>query len=178
MPSSGPTFRRAVPPDRDAFLKHVAACRAALTAARAGGDERTILHAAGALGSALFMEPGCEAEAAALLEEALALARKRGDRAREIDGLLGLATAVQYLGERTRSIALFEEGLRLCAETGIGEKEHFLQHHLGRCLVEVGRRAEARAAFERALVLREALPTPQLAASTRAALAELAEMGQ
>ncbi|MBS0469872.1 MAG: tetratricopeptide repeat protein [Proteobacteria bacterium] len=173
---SGPTFRRAVPPDRDAFLNHIAAGRAALAAARASGDERAILHAAGALGSALFMEPGSEAEAATLLEEALALSRKRGDRATEIDGLLGLATAIQYLGERTRAIALFEEGLRLCAESGIRDKEHFLLHHLGRCLVEVGRRGDARSAFERALVLREAMP--QFAASTRAALAELAEMGQ
>lgn len=174
----GPTFRRAVPPDRDAFLKYIETQRAALAAARAGGDEGAILNAAGTLGSALFMEPGCEGEAAILLEEALALSRKRGDRAREIDGLLGLGTAVQYLGERARAVALFEDGLRLCAETGIRGQENFLLHHLGRCLVEMGRLDEARAAFEAALALREAMGVPRFIESTKGALAELAEMRQ
>ncbi|MEI9991805.1 MAG: tetratricopeptide repeat protein [Rhizomicrobium sp.] len=135
-----------------------------------------LIEAAGELGSALFMQEGREAEAAALLEEALALSRAQGDRATEIDGLLGLATARQYLGERDAAVALFEEGLRLCAETGFREQENFLLHHLGRCLVEMGRRDEARAAFEKALVLRRAIGNERFFASTQAALDDLAKM--
>jgi len=166
-----------VPPDREAFLRYVETRRAALAEVRAKGvGGMALIEAAGELGSALFMEPGCEAEAAVLLEEALALSRKRGDRATEIDGLLGLATARQYLGERDAAMAMFEEGLRQCAQTGIREQENFLLHHMGRCLVEMGRIAEAKAAFEKALVLRQAIGNPRFIASTEGALEELAKL--
>lgn len=178
MSDHGPFFRRAVPPDREAFLNFIETERAALAAARAGGDAFAILNAAGTLGSALFMEPGAEGEAAMLLEEALGLSRKRGDRAAEIDGLLGLATARQYLGARDEAVRLFEEGLALCDATGIRAQEHFLLHHLGRCLAEMGRIQEARTAFARALVIREELGLPRFVDSTRAALADVAKMGQ
>jgi tetratricopeptide (TPR) repeat protein len=173
---SGPFFRRAVPPDRGAFLSYVETRRAALAQVRANGDERALIDAAGELGSVLFMLEGREAESAALLEEALALSRKHGDRATEIDGLLGLATARQYLGEREAAMALFEDGLALVAQTGIAAQENFLLHHMGRCLVEMGRIDEARDAFEKALVLRLAIGNPRFIASTQGALEELARM--
>jgi tetratricopeptide (TPR) repeat protein len=172
----GPFFRRAVPPDQEAFLNHIEKQRAALAESRAGSDEAALIDAAGTLGSALFMQPGSEAEAAALLEEALALSRERGDRATEIDGLLGLATARQYLGERALAVTLFQEGLRLCGETGIRTQENFLLHHLGRCYVEMGRIAEAKAAFATALELRKALGNRRFIDSTQAALADIAKM--
>ena len=173
----GPFFRRAVPPDREAFLTYIEERRAALARVRASAaGGMALINAAGELGSALFMQEGSEAEAAALLEEALALSRKQGDRATEIDGLLGLATARQYLGERDAAIAMFEEGLRLCAETGIRGQENFLLHHMGRCLVEMGRIDEARAAFEKTLVLRKAIGNPRFIASTQGALDDLAKM--
>ncbi len=172
-----PFFRRAVPPDQDGFLRHIAAQREALAAARAGGGgERALIEAAGTLGSALFQQAGSEAEAAALLDEALALSRQLGDRATEIDGLLGLGTALQYLGERARAVALFHEGLALCEAAGLGAQEHFLLHHLGRCLVEMGRITEARAAFERALELRKPLGHRRFIDSTQGALDDIAKL--
>lgn len=168
-------FRRAVPPDREAFLTHIETRRAALTTAR-GGDEAALIDALGELGSALFMEPGCEAEAATLLEEALALSRARGDKATEIDGLLGLGTARQYLGERELAERLFREGLLLCDETGLRAQEDFLLHHLGRCLVEMGHTQEAREVFEKALALRQALGNQRFIDSTQGALDEIAKM--
>lgn len=171
----GPFFRRAVPSDRAAFLNAIEAARATLPQARANGSDAALIMAAGTLGSLLFQEPGCEAEAATLLEEALALARKTGDRLTEIDGLLGLGTAIQYLGRREEAIARFEEGLRLVAATGIRAQEHFLLHHMGRCLVEMGRIAYARAAFEQALAIRKTLGHPRFIASTEGALADIAE---
>ena len=173
----GPFFRRAVPPDREAFFQYVEKCRTALAKVRAEGDgSMALIEAAGELGSVLFMQEGSEAEAAALLEEALALSRKLGDKATEIDGLLGLATARQYLGERDAALAMFQEGLRLCAETGFREQENFLLHHMGRCLVEMGRTQEAKAAFEKTLALRQAIGNPRFIASTQGALDEIEKM--
>ena len=170
----GPFFRRAVPPDRTAFLAEIERRRGMLAAARASGDGVAIRDAAGELGSLLFWIEGSEGEAAELLSEALALSRAQGDRATEIDGLLGLGTAVQYGGERERAVALFEDGLALCAATGIRAQEHFLLHHMGRCLVEMGRTDAARAAFEQALAIRKTVGNQRFIDSTQAALAELA----
>ncbi|HUO98278.1 MAG TPA: tetratricopeptide repeat protein [Rhizomicrobium sp.] len=176
MATNGPFFRRAVPPDRTAFLAEIERRRAALAEARAAGDGAAVRDAAGGLGSMLFWIEGSEGEAAALLSEALALSRAQGDRTTEIDGLLGLGTAVQYLGERERSVALFEEGLALCAASGIRGQEHFLLHHLGRCLVEMGRIEAARTAFEKALAIRKTLGDPRFLGSTQAALDDIAKM--
>ena len=117
---------------------------------------------------------GEEQEAAPLAAEALALAQARGDAAREIDGLLQLGTTLQYCGERGRAVALFEDGLARVDATGLRAQEHFLLHHMGRCLAELGRYDEARAAFVKALVLRQAAGEPRFIASTQGALAELA----
>jgi tetratricopeptide (TPR) repeat protein len=174
----GPFFRRAVPPDRAAHLAEIERRRGVLATARESGDAAAAAEAAGEVGWLLFWIEGSEGEAAALMEEALAGARSRGDRGAEIAWLLGLGTAVQYLGERERTVALFEEGLALCDATGMREQEHYLWHHLGRCLVEMGRIAEARDAFERALVIRETMPNPRFAENTRAALADVAEISR
>ncbi|MEI9886039.1 MAG: tetratricopeptide repeat protein [Rhizomicrobium sp.] len=171
----GPTFRRAVPPDMPAHLAQIEAQRAVLARARAGSSEAALIDAAGSLGFSLFIA-GQEAEAAPLLEEALALSRKTGDVRTEIDGLLGLGTAVQYLGAWARSVALFREGLRLCDASGFREQENFLLHHLGRCYVEMGRIAEAKAAFEQALALRKAIGAQRFIDATQAALDDIAAL--
>jgi tetratricopeptide (TPR) repeat protein len=173
----GPFFRRAVPPDRAAHLAEIERRRGVLATARASGDSAAASEAAGEVGWLLFWIEGSEGEAAILLEEALAGARARGDRGAQIAWLLGLGTAVQYLGERHRTVALFEEGIALCDAAGIREQEHFLWHHLGRCLVEMGRLDAAKAAFEKGLAIREAMPERRFAESSRAALADLAKMG-
>ena len=168
----GPFFRRHVPPDPDGLRAEIARQRVAL--AGADGDAAR-LEALGRLGFALFMI-GDEREAAPLLDEALALARSRGDRKTEIEVLLGLGTARQYLGARDLAQRLFAEGLTLCAASGIREQEHFLLHHQGRCHVEQGRIAEARAAFERALAIRKTLENKRYMNFTQAALDDIAAL--
>jgi tetratricopeptide (TPR) repeat protein len=169
----GPFFRRFVAPDANALRAEIAQRRDALAAARARGTEDVaLIEALGWLGTRLVMA-GDEADAAPLLEEALALSRKLGHRETEIDGLLALGTAVQYLAERDRAQALFAQGLALCAATGLRRQENFLWHHAGRCYVEQGRLAEARTAFENALALREAIGDARMIQSTRDALDEL-----
>jgi len=147
-----------------------------LRKSRQSRDYVAVRDAACELGSMLFWIEGSELEAVELLREALALSRYQGDRAAEIDALLGLGTAWQYCGERLLAVVDFRLGLTLCAMTGIGEKEHFLLHHLGRCLVEMGELAEAKEVFEKALVIRETLPNKRFAESTRGALADVAKM--
>ena len=171
----GPFFRRHVPPDLAGLRAEIVRQRDRLTTARAGGDDAATLEALGNLGFALFMS-GEEHEAAPLLDEALALARARGDRKTEIEALLGLGTARQYLGERELAQRLFEDGLALCAASGISEQEHFLLHHRGRCYVEQGRIAQARAAFEAALAIRKTLENKRYMNFTQAALDDIAKM--
>ena len=164
-------FRRAaVPPDAGPRIETL---RHTLVEARKGTDERALIEALGWLAFLLTMAEQ-EAEAAPLAEEALALSRRIGDRATEIDGLLQLGTTRHYLGERALAVRLFHEGLALVEATGLRAQENFLQHHLGRCLVELGRIDEARAAFETALVLRKALGEKRFIDSTQAALDEIA----
>jgi tetratricopeptide (TPR) repeat protein len=166
-------FRRYVPPDRNGLDVEIASRREQLARERLTANEAAQLEHSIALGFALFMS-GNEFEAAPLLDEALALARLRNDSKSEIEALLGLATARQYLGARELAQKLFNEGLILCETSGLHEQEHFLLHHQGRCYVEQGRISEARTCFEKALELREALGDQRLIDSSRAALAEMA----
>ncbi|MEI9996816.1 MAG: hypothetical protein WDM91_19640 [Rhizomicrobium sp.] len=170
-----PYFRRFVHPDPAALAAEIVQRRAALAQARAGGAGVALIEAIGWLGASLVMA-GEEAEAAPLLEEALALSRQVGDQATEIDGLLALGTAAQYLGDRARAQALFAQGLALCRQSGIARQEHFLLQHSGRCYVEQGEIAKARAAFEAALAIRKALGEPRFIAATQGALDEIAGM--
>lgn len=114
-----------------------------------------------------------EAEAAAYLETALAMARELGERDQEIAALLHLGTARQYLGQHEQAQALFQAGLDRSAEYGIDEQVHYLLHHRGRCYAEQGMREEARDCFARALALRQRIGDPRFAASSQAALDEL-----
>ncbi len=166
------TFRRHVPADMRELVAGIERQRILLAQARALGDQAAELECMTAIGHQLFMS-GRESEAAPLLDEALELARRRADRKAEIEVLLGLGTARQYLGERKLAQLLFGEALMLCAETGLREQEHFLLHHRGRCFVEQGEIAKARAAFENALAIRKALGNQRFIDSTQAALDDL-----
>jgi tetratricopeptide (TPR) repeat protein len=117
-----------------------------------------------------------EAEAVVHLEAALAICRALGDHAHEIEVLLHLATALQYLGEREAARSLFNEGIGLAAQTGIGGQVHFRLHHRGRCEVEMERFPEARQSFEAALKLREKLGDERMMESSRAALEEIGRL--
>jgi len=81
------------------------------------------------------------------------------------------------LGEAYRCadrLADAERELRAALLDSQGTKdEHFALQHLGKTLADAGRRAEAAAALDRALVLRTATEDAELVASTEAALARL-----
>jgi len=168
-----PFFRRYVPPDPNGLEVEIASRREQLAREQVTANEAAILQHSIALGFALFTS-GKELEAAPLLDEALAIARRRNDRKSEIEALLGLATARQYLGERELAQRLFDEGLVLCETSGFREQEHFLLHHQGRCYVEQERISEARTCFKKALELREVMGNQRFINSSRAALAEIA----
>lgn len=98
---------------------------------------------------------GKETAAAPLLEQALALARHFSEQRFEVANLLSLATAQQYLGKRDLAQTLFQEALAKARAYAQFQYEDFILHHQGRCFVEQGKIAEARACFEQALVLRK-----------------------
>ncbi len=168
-------FRRFRLEDAEAAHEEIAACREKLDAAHAEGDEEAELAARIRLGF-LLTPLDREAEAIAALEPAVALARKRGEPMAELEALLNLATALQYLGERERAQALFQDGLDRAKACEIADFDSFYHHHRGRCCVEQGKLAEARAAFEIALALREQMGVERFIMSSQAALADLDRM--
>jgi tetratricopeptide (TPR) repeat protein len=176
MPAPPPTrlFRRFLAEDPAVVMQEIAADRLRLDEARARGERAAMLALSTGIGFHLYITAN-EAEAAPMLDGALALARQLGDRSAEIEALLHLATARQYLGQRDLAQALFQEALDRSDAYGIDEFVHFILHHKGRCAAEQGRIEEARLSFERALSLRERLDNPRFVNSTRAALAELAD---
>jgi len=104
------------------------------------------------------------------LTEAVTLARTLGDRRREAANLIRLATARQYGGQHAEAEAIFREALALTETGDAADYEDFALQHLGKCLVETGRVAEAMLCFDRALVLRWMKADAELIASTEQAL--------
>jgi tetratricopeptide (TPR) repeat protein len=168
-------FRRFHPEDPGEVGRQIEADRGRLTAIRASGDRQTEMSICLGMGFGLYIT-GAEAEAAPVLDRALALARALGDRAVEIEALLHLATARQYLGERVLAQSLFREALERSSAYGIDTFEHFILHHQGRCFAEQAMIADARACFTRALALRVTLGMERFIRSSKAALDELATL--
>ena len=175
MAEETPCFRRFRVADVDVAKTEIEDCRKRVEQARRKGREDKALDDLIQLGF-LLTPLDCENEAVQHLEEALALARSTQNRTAEIAAILHLATAVQYCGDRNRAQQLFCEGLALAQTYEIAEFDHFFHHHRGRCCVEQGKLAEARAAFETALALREPLGEPRFIMSTMGALEELDRM--
>jgi tetratricopeptide (TPR) repeat protein len=167
-----PCFRRFRVPDVAATEREVAEQQAILAEAIAAQDEAAECSARLKLGFDLTPLDR-EAEAVVHLERALTLSRRLGDRRTEIEALLHLGTARQYLGEREAAMMLFAEALANARDHDLDEQVHFLLHHRGRCEVEMGRIADARASFEQALALREAIGHSRFIESSRAALREI-----
>jgi hypothetical protein len=165
-------FQRYRASDPEALTRRIAEDRARLAAARAGGDAATELAASCGLGLNLTIA-GDERGAAEILGVALVLARRLGDKVREVEALLSLATARQYLAERDAAQMLFQEALDLARAGKVTQFEHFILHHRGRCHVEQGEIAAARLCFVEALALRRALGEQRFIASTERALAAL-----
>ena len=161
--------------DLDEVRREIAADQA--TAAE-GMDASPALVAALVRLGFLLIPVGREAEAVGHLEAGLAMARQLGEHGQEISALLHLATAYQYLGERDRAQALFQQGLDKAAEYGIDDERHYLLHHRGRCYAEQGRLREAHGCLAEALALRQQTGPPRLIASSQDALADLARMSE
>jgi tetratricopeptide (TPR) repeat protein len=165
-------FRRFRVPDTAAVLLEIEEDEASLARAAETNDEAAEMMLRMRLGFDLVALDR-EAEASGHLLRALSLSRKLADRAREIEILLHLGTARQYLGERVEALALFQEGLQKAETSSIPDQVHFLLHHKGRCEVEMNRMADARLSFGQALRLREKIGSPRLVDSTRAALKDI-----
>jgi tetratricopeptide (TPR) repeat protein len=158
--------------DLDEVRREIEEDRAVVASAAPAAASPVILKALIRLGSNLI-PMSCEAEAAAHLEAALAMARQLGERGQEISALLHLGTARQYLGERDRAQVLFQAGEDRSAEYGIDDRLHFLLHHRGRCYAEQDRIEDARECLEQALTLRQQMDDPRFITSSRNALDDL-----
>lgn len=164
---SDPFFLRYRWPDPVALAAEIAEASAELAAARNKNDIAGELDNVGRLAVALTAADR-EAEAAELLEAALPKARTSGDHASTGFTLLYLATARQYLGERTLARAMFAEALDIATAHGLRDLEHYAWHHLGRCLAEMRDIPAARDCFERALKIRLELNEPRAERSRQA----------
>ncbi len=152
-----------------ALAKSIRDHHQALHDAEAAGDREAQLVANGTMSDA-FRMLGQLDPAVRHGEAAVALARELDHPKFLVSNLIRLATALQYRNEHAAAEPLFQEGRALAAKVGVLE-DYALQHH-GKSLAEQGRWAEAIACFERALAIREAKHTADLAASTREALEE------
>ena len=159
--------------DVSAVLAAIDRQRILLAQARERDDHAALLLCMTTLGHQLVMV-GRAVEAAPLLDEALQIARANGDRKSEIEVLLRLGTARQYLGERKLAQLLFAEALMLCDETGSREQEHFVLHQRGCCHIEQGAISKARAALKKALAIRKTLGNQQFVDETQAILDQIA----
>jgi HTH-type transcriptional regulator, pleiotropic regulator of extracellular virulence genes len=177
---TGPFFRRfrLSGEDLDEAVADVGTDRETLEEISQATDPQAIMAAHLRLGANLI-PLGHEAEAARHLERALDLARRRDEADPQIEALLQLGTARQYLGDRGTAQELFQQGIYLSQQSGIRDHVHVLLHHRGRCYVEQQRPDLARQCFEQALVIREQLGDDEqlgderFITSTRAALEEL-----
>ena len=167
---SGPFFQRFRWNDAAALARELDDTRAAHATARATGDLPAEVDNACRLGNALIAADR-EAEAAELLEDALAKARTLSQPEPQAWVLLYLATARQYLGERPLAQTLFQRALDLAAAHGLREVEHYTLHHRGRCYAEQRDVERARAAFEAALKIRLELGEPRAERSRQALIA-------
>lgn len=99
-------FRRFRAPDPAEPAREIEADLPRLAEAQRQRDEPLELAIAVRVGAGLYIA-GDEARAAPILDRALALARRLTDRKTEIESLLHLGTARQYLGERNLAQSLF-----------------------------------------------------------------------
>lgn len=168
---SEPHFLRFRWSDPVALERELDEARATYTSARDASDIAVEIECACRLGIALTAADR-EADAVALLDDALIKARALADPSSIAWVLLYLATARQYLGERALAQTMFGEALEISTRNHLRNIEHFILHHRGRCYAEERNIADARDCFERALKIRLELNEPR-AERTRQALAAL-----
>jgi tetratricopeptide (TPR) repeat protein len=169
MPDHRIFFQRYLSPDPAALERQVEDNLKLLAQAQTAQDECSQLELLSKLGAHYTMLEK-EDQAAPLLEQALALAKRLHDKRLEVANLISLATAQQYLGNRDIAQELFQVALKKVKVYDQPHYEDFALHHLGRCLVEQGKIAEACACFEQALLLRKSKGDQRLIASSQQAL--------
>jgi len=160
MPDKSVFFQRYQPQDSPRLVSKIEQDFKLLDKALATNDELLQLELLSRIGANYTML-GREDQAAPLLEQALLMARQRGDRRLEVANLFGLATALQYLGNREKAQLLFQEALDKVYAYDEPYYEDFVLQHRGRCYVEQGKLTEAISCFERALALRERKNDPR-----------------
>ncbi|MDB5096206.1 MAG: hypothetical protein JWM80_627 [Cyanobacteria bacterium RYN_339] len=143
-----------------------------LQLARQEADEVSILAILGPLSEAYRLLAQLD-PAVACGEEALALAEKLGNQTALIANGIRLATALQYRNEQDRALPIFQLALERARVRGF-MVDYALQH-LGKCLVELGRKDDALESFQEALKLRAAKGDAELVASTEEAIAGAAK---
>jgi tetratricopeptide (TPR) repeat protein len=169
MPDKSVFFQRYQPQDTPKLVSKIEQDYKLLDKALATDDEQLQLELLSRIGANYTMLER-EDQAAPLLEQALLMARQRGDKRFEVANLLGLGTAVHYLGNREKAQELFQEALDKVYAYDEPYYEDFVLQHRGRCYVEQGKLTEAISCFERALVLREKKGDPRGIESSQRAL--------
>ncbi|RVT82934.1 hypothetical protein [Inhella crocodyli] len=174
MPNPAPfEFMRFSAPDPEALARRIEQSRADLAAARAAGDDATVLDLVADLGG-LLTTARQEHAALTLLQGHEALAQSLPLEEPIAWFWTALATAEQYVGERQLADGHFALAVALADRRGWRRIEAMALHHWGRSLVEQGRLDDADERFARALRLREALN--HQVESSHAALAALAQL--
>ncbi len=160
MPDKSVFFQRYQPQDSPKLISKVEQDYKLLDKALATNDGLLQLELLSRLGANCIMLER-EEQAVPLLEQALLLARQRGDKRLEVANLLSLATAAQYLGNREKAQELFQELLDKVYANDEPYYEDFVLQHRGRCYVEQGELEKAISCFGRALALRERKGDPR-----------------
>jgi tetratricopeptide (TPR) repeat protein len=160
MPDGSVFFQRYQPQDSPRIVSKIEQDHKLLDKALATNDELLQLELLSRLGANYTMLEK-EERAVPLLEQALLLARQRGDKRLEVANLLSLATSMQYLGQREKAQELFQEALDKVYANYEPYYEDFVLQHRGRCYVEQGKIEEAINCFGRALSLRERKGDPR-----------------
>ncbi|MGE8036985.1 hypothetical protein [Lysinibacillus sp. NPDC093692] len=130
-------------------------------------DEKYFLM--GTLGN-LYRIYGEPQKAIIILSECIRIACDQKDSNREIVSLIRLGEAIKYNGNPIEALEIFNGVLDKCEADNNLLYVDFAMQHRGKCLLELGKIAEAEKCFEGALKLREHKGDVLLIESTRQAL--------
>jgi predicted ATPase/DNA-binding CsgD family transcriptional regulator len=122
--------------------------------AREGGDDAVVSRALEALAHGAIQELADEARTTALAQEALALARRRGDVYSAASALFALGLLAWHRGDDARARALYEESVGLLRGIGSAFGLPFPLHNLGVLAWRRGEYVAALALEREALALR------------------------
>jgi DNA-binding SARP family transcriptional activator/predicted ATPase len=137
--------------------------RAAVAAARANGADRHLVRLLLSL-FGVAAQRSAFTELPALAAEALALARRVGDRLAEVGALGNAGWAAQSMGRLAEAAHWFGEAVAVCDESIPPQLARWMALSLARTRHEAGRSAEAVPVVERLLATRDPDETPRSAA--------------